>query len=337
MYNRLATLLLLALLLSCSKPNLYQLRINDIPTKSPNYNAEVRFIWQKNPINPYLEIIDFELLKKGNLSKNQVKRLLEISAIKEGVDAIIEVDYWKESKEKISVLGIIVAVLEEESEPINRTVYYTHIRGKGIMYLDNTNYIGEQPEYEYVYTLDQETKFPTLFFKIEYKLTGQVFEANAESDEAQEIYDKYFEKYSDFHLLKQREGWSYKMDGLVLKNRIQRNRLGAIVKKCIPKYDENKKLIMLKIVHYNSKIDGNEFINYGYDEEGKIIKRIVNVYDGTKIYENYIYENNRLSGKEASVYQPSKEPIILNSSIVYYDLNYLKEYYFDEHVRRNNQ
>lgn len=317
MLFRRATLLSLVLLLSCTKPNLYQVKINDIPTKSPNFNAEVRFIGEGNPINPYFEIIEFELVKKGMLSKQDVQRVIEFSAIKEGVDAIIEVDYWV--------------------EPIKTTVPYTHINGLGILYLDNTNYVHEQPEYEYFYTLDRETKFPTPFFKIEYKLTGQVFEINAESDEAQEIYQKYFKYYSDFHLLKQREGWFYNMNGPVLKNRIQKNRYGAIVKKCIPVFDENERLIRVKIVHFNSEINVNEFIHYGYDDEGKIIKRGFKVYDGTKIYENYIYENNRLTGKKIFVYRPSKEPIILNSSIDYYDRNYLKEFYFNEYVLRKEK
>lgn len=273
-------------------------------------------------------------MKKGRLSKHDVQKLVEISAIKEGFDAIVEVDYWNESIEKMNVLGVLVAILED-SEPTKVTVTYTHIRGLGILYLDNANFVHEQPEYEYFYKLDRETKFPTPFFKIEYKLTGQVFEFSGESDEADDIYQKYFKVYSDFHLLKQREGWSYKMSGPLLKNRIQRNRYGAIIKKCIPVFDENERLVRVKIVHFNSKIDVNEFINYGYDDEGKIIKRVVKVYDGTKIYENYIYENNRLAGKKILVYQPSKEPIIINSSIDYYDINYLKEYYFDEYVQRN--
>ncbi len=333
MHVRRSILLPFVLLLSCAKPNLYQAKINDIPTRSPNFNAEVRFIGEGTPINPYFEIIDFELLKKGMLSKHDVQREVEISAIKEGVDAIIEVDYWDESIEKVSLLGILVAILED-SEPTKATVTYTHIRGLGILYLDNANFVHEQPEYEYFYKLDQETKFQAPFFKIEYKLTGQVFELSGESDEAEEIYRKYFKDYSNFHLLKQRERWSYNMSGPLLKNRIQKDRYGAIVKKCIPVFDENERLIRVKIIHFKGKIDVNEFIHYGYNDDGKIIERVVKVYDGTKIYESYIYENDRLAGKKILVYQPFKEPIIINSSIDYYDMNYLKEYYFNEYVQR---
>jgi hypothetical protein len=332
MHFRLATILPLALLLSCSKPNVYQAKINDIPTKSPNYNSEVRFIWQKNPINPYLEIIDFQLVKKGRLSRNQVKRLVEISAIKEGVDAIIEVDYWRESVEKISVLGIVIAILEE-TEPVNKTVHYTYIQGKGIMYLDNTDYIHKQPEYEYFHQLDRKTNSPTPFFKIEYKLTGQVFEVYAESDEAQDIYQKYFKYYSDFHLLKQREMWSYTMDGSLLKNRKLKNQLGAVVKKCVPEYDKDKRLKRVKIIRYRSKVEEAENIDYAYDEEGKLIKRVIKVHDGAKIYEDYFYKDNRISGKQITIYRSSKEPLVLHSSIDYYDKNYLKDYYFNEYVQ----
>lgn len=334
MLFRLATLLPLLFLLACVKPSIYQARINDIPTRSPNYNAEVRFLGARNPINPYFEIIDFELVKKGSLSKRQVKKLVEISAIKEGVDAIIEVDYWKESVEKVGILEFLIAVLEE-TEPSNRIVHYTHIRGKGIIYLDNTDYIHEQPEFEYFSKLDGKTNLPTPFFKIEYKLTGQVFDVYSESDEAQDIYQKYFKYYSDFYLLQQREMWSYKMNGPVLKNRTLRNRNGKVMKKCIPEFDENKKLIRLKIVRYHGSIEANEYIYYAYDERGNMIKRVVYANDGSKIYEDYNYENDRLTGKKIAIVQASKEPIILNSSIDYYDKNYLKEYYFSEYVQRN--
>ena len=85
-------------LISCTKPNFYQQKINDIPTNGPNYNTELRFINNDSPTRPYFEIVDFEIVEKGSISKMGIQKRLELEAIKEGVDAIIEIDYWTETE-----------------------------------------------------------------------------------------------------------------------------------------------------------------------------------------------------------------------------------------------
>ena len=208
---------------SCTKPTFYQLRINDIPARAPNFNTEIRLIEDGVPIKPYFEIIDIDLVKNGSLSIREIRKLLELEAIKEGVDAIIEVDSWTESNEEVSFITILIDVLDDDTETTTTTAKYTYIRGKGIMYLENLDFIKDQPEFEYFYTIDLKTDFPIPLFKIEYKLTGQVFTVYPESDQALEIYKKYFQYYSDYHLLKQRERWSYKMKGTLVKKRTLRN------------------------------------------------------------------------------------------------------------------
>ncbi|MCK5103852.1 MAG: hypothetical protein KAR17_13605, partial [Cyclobacteriaceae bacterium] len=67
-------LLILIAWTSCTKPDLYQQKINDIPTKTPNYNTQIRFSRNMLPINPYFEIIDFDIVEKGSMSKMQIKK-----------------------------------------------------------------------------------------------------------------------------------------------------------------------------------------------------------------------------------------------------------------------
>ena len=326
-------LLSLIVLVSCTKANIYQQKINDIPTKAWNYNMDIRFAGNILPINPYFEIIDFDIVEKGSMSKMQIKKKLEFEAMKEGVDAIIDIDYWTETNNEVNFFTVMMDVLDEDYETTTMPVNYTHITGRGIMYLDNMDFVDHQAEYEYFYKLDIESDLPASLFKIEYKLTGQVFKVYPDTEDALDIYKKYFQFYSDFHLLKQRERWSYKMNGPLLKKRTLLSYKGRAIKCCFPKYDKDNRLVQLKIVHFYSNIDNNEYIKYAYDEKGRLIKRIVEIYDGTVVFEEYNYNEYKLAGKKISIQRPSEEPIKINTSIHYYHPNYLKDYYFNEYVK----
>ena len=326
----------LILLSSCNRPIYYHLLVNDIPTQYPNFNTEIKFKGDGIPGKPYFEIIDIDIYEKGRLNKKQIKKRLQLEAIKEGVDAIIEVDLLAESIQEPNLFTMLLDVMDDDLETTTVNANYTHIRGRGIMYLENLDFIKDQPEFEYFYKIDNNTGFPNPCFKVEYKLTGQVHMVYPELTGDLNIYKEYFQYYSDHHLLKQREGWSYIMDGLLLRKRILRMEDGLISKICIPKYDEKERLIQIKIVHRNSKIDSNEFIYYSYDDNhGKISNRVIEVYNGTKVYEEYRYENDRLTGKKIFI-NKGHERISLNSAVRYYDTNFLKDYYFNEVVKQKD-
>lgn len=322
---------------SCAPPKYYQLRINDIPTKSPNYNAEIRFIKDSLPVRPYFEVVDIDLLEKGNLTEKEIRRLLEIEAMKEGVDAIVWVENWGETTEQVNLFSVLVDVMDDDNEPTTFPKNFTHIRGRGIMYVENLDFIHEQPEYEYFYQVNLETDFPQPFFKVEYKLTGQVYMVYPESDEALDVFKKYIQNYTDFHLLKQRAGWSYKKDGNLLTKRILRMESGYITKICIPVYDKKNRMISLKIIHQNSAIDTNEVIHYSYDSIGKLSGRIIECYDGTRIYEEYQYEYNQLISRTVFINMSQQKQVKLHTSFHYYDPNYLKDFYFNEVADKNNK
>ncbi len=322
-------LILVVLLSSCARQNFYLSRINDIPTSFPNFNTEIRFSGEPLPQNPYFEIIDIDLREKGIKNKKDIRQRLELMAIKEGVDAIIEVEAWTESIQEGNWITVLLDILDDDTDPTTFTVNYTRLTGRGIMYLENLDFIKFRPEFEYFYLIDSETGFPSPLFKAEYKLTGQEYMIYAESDGALDLYTDYLQFYSDFHLLEQREGWSYKMDDNLLKKRILWDPNGFRMKTCIPNYDEQNRMTLLKIIHHKGKIDGNEFIRYSYNDHGKIEKRIVEIHDGTIIYEDFIYENEQLKGKEFLI-NKGDEQILLRSSMHYYSPNYLHDYYFHE-------
>lgn len=122
------------------------------------------------------------------------------------------------------------------------------------------------------------------------------------------------------------------MNGPLLKKRTLLSYKGRAIKRCIPKFDEDNRLVKLKIVHIYSNINNNEYIKYAYDEKGRLIKRIVEIHDGTIVFEEYNYNEDKLAGKKISIQRPSKELIKIKTSIRYYDQNYLKDYYFNEYV-----
>lgn len=115
-------------LVSCTKPKFYQQTINDIPTKTPNFNTEIRFTKDNLPTRPYFEIIAFDIVKKGSMSKREIKKRLELEAMKEGVDAIIDIDYWAETNREVNFFTVLMDVLDEDYEattmPVNYTQYY---------------------------------------------------------------------------------------------------------------------------------------------------------------------------------------------------------------------
>lgn len=320
----------LFLLSSCTKPNFYQLQINDIPTKSPNYNAQIVFLGEKLQTDPYFEVIDFEIQVKGILNKKDIRKSMEIEAIKEGVDAIIEVEARTEITETRNIFTLLIDMMDEDYEATTIASNQTYIYGKGIMYLDNLDYIGTQPEYEYFYEINQKTGFPEPFFKIEYKLNGQVYNVYPESENALQIFKKNFQYYSDFHLLKQREFWAYKKKVDNVAKRILRNENGVVVKVCMPEYDKHDRIIRLKILNRIRGKFRKEFINYAYGEHSKLINRLVEAHDGIKIYEEYLYEDDRLSGRKILLNLPDGKQFQLNTSIHYFDPDYLRDMYFNE-------
>lgn len=335
MKSQLCLLTCLLLFCYCSRPNFYHQKINDIPTVSPNFNAEVRFIGEELPIQPYFEIVEFDFVEKGSFNKKKVRKFIEMEAIKEGVDAVIDVDFWDEWNEESNFLTVLMDVIDEDMESTTISAVYTHIRGRGIMYLDNLEFIKNQPEYEYVYKVDPMTGFPSPFFKIEYKLTGKEHMVYPEAEGSLDVFRKYMQFYSDFHLMKQRDRWSYKMDGLRIKKRLLVDKNGNTVKVCVPRYDEKNQIIQIKIVHHNSKIDESEFVNYSYDQWGRVSKRLVEIHDGSKVYEDYIYEYGRLAKKRIRI-NLQDEQILLNTSLHYYDADYLRDYYFNEVVKEKD-
>ncbi|MCG8307469.1 MAG: hypothetical protein MI975_08760 [Cytophagales bacterium] len=318
-----------ALLLdSCIQPKYYQQRINDIPASAPNFGVEIRFAGDSLPSRPYFEVIDFELFEKGTLGKEEIKARLEIEAIKEGVDMVVNVDMRNEMAEESNLFTILVDAMVDDGETTTVPAHYTHITGLGIIFLESLDYIHSIPEFEYFYEVDLKTDFPKPFIKIEYKLTGQEFMVYPESEDALEIYKKYFQFYSDFHLLRQREMWTYKMKEGRLKKRILRNEGGFITKMCMPEYNDKGKIVRLNIMNRSRKIYADESIHYSYNEKGDLANRLVETYDGTKVYEEYLYEADRLTGKKILLNLSSGKQIHLNSSIQYYAPDYLKDLHF---------
>lgn len=319
---------------SCTVPKFYNQRINNIPTEGPNFDIEIYLHGDSVPEKPYFEIVDIYLAEKGMLDKKTIIKKLEFEAIKEGVDAVIDVEHWHKKEKTTNAITIFVDMFDEDGETSYVNANFTHIRGIGIKYLENIDYVHEKPEFEYVYSIDQETGFPSPYLKFEYTLTGQEHMVYPEVDGALEIYQKYLQFYSDYHLLQQREGWAYmKKQNQVTERRLV-NEDGYPIKRCIPEYDGQGKIIALTIVHVSGGLKGREKVIYHYDENGKRFGRTVMTHEKVKIFEQYIYDGERLTGRKVKISIPGKENLLFNTSILYYSADYLKKYYEEEYAAK---
>jgi hypothetical protein len=336
MKTQLLPFTLFFLFVSCTAPKFYYQRVNNIPTNSPNFDVDIYMHGDTAPEKPHFEIVEIYMVEKGKLDKSTIIKKLEFEAIKEGVDAVIDVEYWIEKEQTINALTVIVDLLDEDGETTYVFANFTHIRGIGIKFLENIDYVHELPEFEYVYIIDDETGFPSPYFKFEYTLTGQEHMVYPEADGALEIYKKYFQFYSDYHLLHQREGWTYVKKHNQMTGRRMINEDGLTLKRCIPEYDKNGKMTALTIVHPSSWTKGTEKVIYHYDETGKLFGRTVLTHEEVKIFEQYVFVEERLSGRKIKITIPGQAGYLFSTSVVYYSPDYLEKYYHDEYAAKKH-
>lgn len=315
---------------SCSLPREYHQRLNYIPVQGPEFGVEI-LSENQVPKEAFFEVIEFYIVEKGRLTREEVLKKLELEAIKEGVDAVKDVECWNSIDQKVNFLTICIDMFDEDEETTYIDAPLTHITAVGIKYLENIDYLDKQPEFEYVYILGDSNGLPTPLFKIEFKPTGQEHKVYPESEEGRLIYEKYFKYYSDFHLLHQRERWYYKLtNDRRLKKRILLNQNGYREKTVFVKYDDQDKINGLTV---NSSNEGESFIRYHYDEKGRMFSKVVITADQHRIYEEYDYQGETRIGRKISIINPGKKSYRLSTSILYYDRDYLKDYYYQEYAK----
>ncbi len=330
-------LLLSMLMIACAPPKYYQQTINDLPRVSSTFRAGVFFKGEEVGKEPYLEVIDYDNVVRGRLNSEQIRSFLQKEGELEGVDLFIDVRYSYAIKQTTTWYTLLVDLIDYENpEPYQANIYYTRIRGKGVVFLRNLDFIGNLPEYEYFYLIDRNTSLPQPFFNIEYKLTGQIFKVYPSSQEALEIFRKYFKFYTDYHLTRQRERWVYKRnkDGKITKRLWQRAD-GKTIRRCFYTYRDNGKLESIRIV--NNHLAATEFVRYSYDEQDRLISRDIELYDGARVQEEYQYEGALLTGRRIDIHRPGKEPLELSTSVLYYDPDYLKDFYNNQYFTRKEQ
>lgn len=323
---------LLVFFSACSIQKSYHQRLNYIPLQGPNFGVEMLFKEQK-PTKPYFDVIEIYLKEKGKLSKRSLMKKLEMEAIKEGVDGVMDIEYWNGSEDKVNLLTMFIDVMDDDYETTYINAPFTHMRGIGIKYLENINYLDQQPEFEYVYKIDSITGMPEPLFKIEYNPIGQEHKIYPESLEGELIYNEYFQFYSDFHLRHQRERWFYTMSNNRLMKRILYDQDGFVVKTCFFNYDSKGKLKSLEV---RNRLVGYDIIDYHYNNQGKLAFRTVNTHDKVRIFDQYQYQDEKLSGRKIKITLSDKRHYLLNTSIIYYDPDYLKDYYFQEYAKTKN-
>jgi hypothetical protein len=145
------------------------------------------------------------------------------------------------------------------------------------------------------------------------------------------VYEKYCKFYSDCHLLKQRERWYYKQtNDRRLKQRILVNENGYREKTVFVEYDNPGKITTLRV---HSRNEGEVFIQYHYDKTGVLLSKVVIIGNQARIYEEYKYQEGTRVGRKINITDSLHKSYRLNTSILYYDQDYLKDYYFREYAK----
>ncbi len=324
------------LALACTTPIYYQQAVNDLPSVPTTYRAGVFFKGDDIPREPYFEVIEYNNVVKGRWDEEKIRNFLQKEGRLEGVDLFIDVEYSYSTNQETTWLTLLADLIDyENTEPYRQTVFYTGIRGRGVVFLRHLDFIGSLPEYEYFYLIDEKTDLPRPFFNIEYKLTGQIFKVYPSSQEAMEFFHKYFKYYTDYHLVKQRERWLYKRDksGKTTKRHWQRTN-GRTLRRCYFDYNDEGKLERIRIV--NNHLKTAEFVRYSYYEQGRLATRLVEMYTGAKVREEYEYNGNLLRGRRITIFRPDDKPLNLSTTILYYDPDYLNNYYYEQYAAKRS-
>lgn len=328
MKNAFLTILIPVFCFGCTMPQYYHQRINNIPTRPNNFDVAIYLQGDAVPEEPYFEIVEFYLREKGKLSRKEILDKLEIEAIKEGVDAVIDVEVSSDIEDITNGFTVFVDLFDDDPETTYLSMTYTYLTGIGIKFLENLDYIHELPEYEYVYVIDEKTRFPTPFFKIEYTLTGQEHMVYPESDIALEVYQKYVQFYSDFHLIHQREGWVfYKNKEHRISRRVLPDENGDVAKVCLFTYDPNGRISEITIRDLRGVFVKEEYVKYHYNQAGKIQSKTIHLLRNSTIYEEYKYDEGRLKGREIKILITGKDNYLLSTTFTYYPKDYLEKYY----------
>ena len=317
----------------CTRP--YQQRISYIPTNQTKEEPQIWFFNRGVPDKAFFEITEFELKELGSHTRHGVADILKWHARMEGLDAVINVEYWHETESGANLATVIIDILADENEYDSENQIYTSIAGIGIKYLENLDFIDQIPEFEYAYKLDSNS-FPNRFFKIEFKLTGDIHDFDPENIYAAEVFTKYIKPYSMHHLLKEREGWSYTLVDGQLFERILRNEDNKIIKDCNLHFNKDGQVTEIDITRNDLPKKPQEFVKIVYNSNGSLSGRIINTCKGATIFEKYEYERGKVIRKTMQINfieNEQVETIELSSSFVYFDKDYLEKYYYEEYVQ----
>ncbi len=315
----------------CMTPQHYYQRVNNIPTRPYNFDVKIVMLGDPVPAKPFFEIVEFNLREKGKMSEREMKNKLQMEAIKEGVDAVIDVEISRNKELVSNVFSLMLDLLYEDEETILIPASFTYAYGVGIKFLESLDYIHELPEFEYVYIVDEKTRFPSPFFKIEYTLTGQEHMVYPESEKALDVYKQYFQFYSDFHLIHHRERWAYyKNKDHRISRRVLLDDHGEALKKCLFSYDASGWLSEITILDLTRVFSRSEHVKYHYDLSGQLQSKIIHTRGKSRIYEEYKYEGGRLKGRNIRIMIPGKENYLLSTTYTYHPKDYLEKYYKDQ-------
>ena len=327
-------LILATFLFSCNAAKFYDVQILEIPGKKNELQTPIPiyFIGQTPELKPYFEMVELNAEGKGNINNRKVYQIMKSKAQENGLDAVIDVSVNTFTEEYTSFMDIVLSSVDETEDYYSiRNIY--QIRGIGIKFLDNLDYIEDLPEFESIY-VDNGNKMEP-FLELEFKPTGEVYHVNYLHSYSNTFYRSYLFEHSDYHLLKERNNWRYKMvkpDQEVRK--LYRN--NSVIKKCIIHYNENDLVESIKVkftdFNHNKGTSSTtnyviEEVKYSYNENNQLIKKEILYQDQSRLVISPVYDNEKITGFKYYLHKTGGLEVKLTSTYQFYSKDYLQEFY----------
>ncbi|MFD2999826.1 hypothetical protein ACFS7Z_05610 [Pontibacter toksunensis] len=284
-------------------------RISDIPTQ-PHQEEVQLFFSGEWPKQEYVKIAALEVTGGENTSYAALVKALRKRAQAYGADAVMVQD-----KNTVS---------DVSSSIYNRTVSTANtslLQGIAIKYKKNLD-LSLMPKRQELQLYNLETSSFQPLLNLQFSPGGEVKEQEVLQQKALDYYNRFVKRYSEHHLVKEQGNYwiQREQEGYVVER--QQVQHGIILKQVEIEYDAARRITKILVKEPNTlQQDGQEVINYTYNEVGQLVSRRITRKKVPYLLEEYTYDD---SGKveQVQVYTPKAEgkAPFLKSDFAYYSL-----------------
>lgn len=280
------------LISSCTRSHFYDHQsLSDLPADSHDKKVDVIYDEADQPTRDYIELYDLRLVKRGSFNDRQMVKFLKEEAQKKGLDAVMNVNKWNETEEKVTLIDAIVTVSDPDGYEPTTIITHSFIEAKGIKYIEN---IDLTKSVKTGHVIDDITNKEV--GKIHYLPNGLISETEAVNDASEIMLDIYY-KLSEDRLLHSQKDWQtlHHPDGRIdVRRKLRMN--DWLLERVRVKYDaSNKRIRAIRLTEDPNQNAIHTKLSYFYNSHGQLTERKAT---GARPFkEQYHYTNGLLSGK----------------------------------------